>query len=174
MTQVVRKFRWFWDDADHAIERWLEAMAREGLHLRRIRCLRTLFIFERGEPAEVKYRIDFRMWRTDQHYFQLFQDAGWERVDELLGWQYWRAPASDVRVAEIFTDVESMSRKYKQLIMLFVIPLLLQLPYTATLIRDRWSRAPGMSALMLGTYALSIYCIVRLLKRLRNLRQIES
>ncbi len=171
MTQVVRKFRWFWDDADHAIERWLEDMARQGLHLKRIRCLRTLFIFERGEPADVKYRIDFQLWRIDQNYLQLFQDAGWERVDELLGWQYWRAPAAKVRGAEIFTDVESMSRKYKYLIWLFVVPLALQLPYTVVRIQERWDKAPAMVALLLGAYAISLYCIARLVKRLRSLRQ---
>jgi hypothetical protein len=171
MTQVVRKIRWFWDDADHAIERWLESMARQGLHLRRIRCLRTLFIFERGEPAEVSYRIDFRLWRADAHYLQLFQDAGWERVDELLGWQYWRAPAGTVRVAEIFTDVESMSRKYKHLIMLFVIPIVLQLPFAVTHFRERWHKAPAMVALSLCAYAVGLYCVLRLLKRLRSLRQ---
>lgn len=171
MTQVVRKFRWFWDDADHAIERWLESMAREGLHLKRIRCLRTMFIFERGEPADVKYRIDFQLRRIDQNYLQLFQDAGWERVDELLGWQYWRAPAAKVRGAEIFTDVESMSRKYKYLIWLFLVPLVLQLPYTVVRIREHWHKAPAMVVLLLGAYAISLYCVARLMKRLRSLRQ---
>jgi len=171
MTQVVRKFRWFWDDADHAIERWLESKAREGLHLKRIRCLRTLFIFERGEPAEMTYRVDFQLWRTGQDYLQLFQDAGWERVDQLLGWQYWRAPAGGARVAEIFTDVESMSRKYKHLIMLFALPLVLQLPYTVMRVHDNWGKRPGMVAAMLGAYAISIYCIARLVKRLRSLRE---
>jgi hypothetical protein len=171
MTQVVRKIRWFWDDADHAIERWLESMAREGLHLKRIRCLRTLFIFERGEPAEVTYRVDFQLWRVGQDYLQLFQDAGWERVDELLGWQYWRAPAGTGRAAEIFTDVESKSRKYKSLIWLFALPIVLQLPHTAMRIHDSWSTAPAMTAMLLAAYGVSIYCIVRLVKRLRSLRQ---
>ncbi len=171
MAQVVRKFRWFWDDADHAIERWLESMAREGLHLKRIRCLRTLFIFERGEPAEVAYRVDFQLRRVGPDYLQLFQDAGWERVDDFLGWQYWRAPAGNVRGAEIFTDVESMSRKYKYLIWLFVVPLVLQLPYAAMRLHDRWNKAPAMVALILGTYAVALYCVARLVKRLRSLRQ---
>lgn len=170
MKQVVRKFRWFWDDADHAIERWLESMAREGLHLKRIGCLRTLFIFERGEPAEVTYRIDFQLWRIDQNYLQLFQDAGWERVDHLLGWQYWRVPAGKAAVAEIFTDVESMSRKYKYLILLFMIPLVVQLPYTVMRIHDRWGKGSAMVVLPLAAYAVAIYCIVRLVKRLRSLR----
>ena len=170
MTQTVRKFRWFWDDADHAIERWLEDMARQGLHLRSVRCLRTIFTFERGEPAEMCYRIDFRMTRANAHYLQLFQDAGWERADELLGWQYWRAPAGSVRVGEIFTDAESMSRKYKNLIWLFMVPLALHLPFTVMQIRGQWSKAPFGVATTVAAYALSIYCVARLVKRLQSLR----
>ncbi len=42
-AQLVRKFKWYWDDADHAMERWLQEMARQGLHLKRVTCIRTLF-----------------------------------------------------------------------------------------------------------------------------------
>lgn len=170
MRQLVRKIRWFWDDADHAIERWLEDMARQGLHLRSVGWLRTIFTFERGEPAEVRYRIDFRLARTDAHYLQLFQDAGWERVDELLGWQFWRAPAGSMLAPEIFTDVESMSRKYKQLIWLFVVPEVLYLPFVFMQVREKWDKAPGAVVFIAGAYALSIYCVARLVMRLRSLR----
>lgn len=166
MNKLVWKFRWFWDDADHVIERWLEQMAREGLHLKRVSALRTVFIFERGAPAEVKYRIDFRLTRTDAHYLQLFQDAGWQRADELLGWQFWRAPAGSVRTAEIFTDIESMGRRYKQLIWLFAVPMVLQLPLTVSHLRDA---GPGQWALAVATHGLAVYCIARLVVRLRSL-----
>lgn len=171
MKQLVWKIRWFWDDADHVIERWLGQMAREGLHLRRVSCLRTVFIFERGQPAEVAYRIDFRLTRTDRHYLQLFQDAGWERVDEALGWQFWRAPAGSVRVGEIFTDVESMARKYKQLIWLFAVPLLVAAPFSAAGFSEQWADRPGKLAFGMASYALGIYCISRLVRRLRSLRR---
>lgn len=168
MKQLVWKFRLFWDDADHVMERWLERMAREGLHLKRVEVLRSLFIFERGDPAEVHYRIDFRLTRTDAHYLQLFEDAGWQRVDQALGWQFWRAPAGGARSAEIFTDVESMGRKYKYLIWLFVVPLLLHAPYTVERIRHG---KPGAVAMLAGLHLVAFYCVARLVKRLRSLRQ---
>lgn len=171
MTKLVWKFKWFWDDADHAFERWLEQMAREGLHLKRVSAMRTLFIFERGEPAEVNYRIDFRLTRADAHYLQLFEDAGWQRVDEALGWQFWRAQAGAVRSSEIFTDVESMSRKYKYLIALFVVPLLVQLPFA---VRMLGSGKPGKIALVLATHALVLYSIARLVRRLRSLSRLKG
>lgn len=171
MNKLVWKFRWFWDDADHVIERWLEQMAREGLHLKRVSALRTVFIFERGAPAEVNYRIDFRLTRTDAHYLQLFQDAGWQRADELLGWQFWRAPAGSVRSTEIFTDIESMGRRYKQLIWLFMVPLVLQLPLTVSLMREG---RPGQWVAVVLTHALVLYCIARLVKRLRSLKSAKG
>ncbi|WP_374584217.1 DUF2812 domain-containing protein [Pseudoduganella sp.] len=167
MNKLVWKFKWFWDDADHTCERWLEQQARAGLHLKRVHALRMLFVFERGEPAEVTYRIDFRLTRTDAHYLQLFEDAGWQRVDEQLGWQFWRAPAGMARTTEIFTDAESMGRKYKYLIVLFVVPLLLQLPYT---VKHLASGRPGLIAMVVGLHALCFYCVARLVKRLRSLR----
>ncbi|WP_342119637.1 DUF2812 domain-containing protein [Pseudoduganella sp. OTU4001] len=166
MKKLVWKIRWFWDDADHVIERWLEQMAREGLHLKSIHALRTIFIFERGEPAEVNYRIDFRLTRADAHYLQLFEDAGWQRVDDFLGWFVWRAPVGSVRSPEIFTDIESMGRRYKQLIWLFVVPLVLQLPLTVDQLR---SGRPGAVAAVLGLHSICFYCIARLVKRLRSL-----
>lgn len=166
MNKLVRKIKLFWDDADHEIERWLEQMARAGLHLKRVSCLRTVFVFERGEPAEVVYRIDFRLTRTDAHYLQLFEDAGWQRVDEALGWQFWRAPAGTARTAEIFTDAQSMGRKYKYLIALFVAPLVLQLPWT---VKKFMGGKPVSIALLVSVHVLAVYCVARLVKRLRSL-----
>jgi hypothetical protein len=171
MKQLVWKIRWFWDDADHTIERWLGQMARQGWHLQRVSWMRTVFVFERGQPADVAYRIDFRLTRADPHYLQLFQDAGWERVDEALGWQFWRAPADRVRVAEIFTDVESMARKYKRLIWLFAVPAALSVPFTVMRFSGDWAERPGRLAFGMATYALTFYCISRLLRRLRSLRR---
>lgn len=170
MTQLVRKFRFYWDDADHVIERWLEQMAREGLHLKRVCCMRMVFVFERGEPADVTYRIDFRLTRADAHYLQLFHDAGWERADEALGWQFWRAPSGSMRVAEIFTDVQSRALKYKQIAWLLVMPLMLALPNLALHFSERWQKRPAMLALSLAADAVAIYSIVRLLRRVRSLR----
>jgi hypothetical protein len=171
--QLVSKFKWFWDDADHAIERWLEQMAREGLHLQRVRCLRTVFVFRRGAPAEVSYRIDFLLSRKDPHYVQLFLDAGWEHVDEMLGWQYWRAPLQGERAPEIFTDVESKVRKYKRLLLLFgfaFLPLLLLVPRGLDGIR---AESPASLLFLLVSCALGVYCSLRLLLRIRRLRKSE-
>ncbi len=171
--QLVRKFRWFWDDADHAIERWLQEMASAGLHLKKVRCLRMLFEFERGAAADVTYRIDFQMLRVDASYVQLFEDAGWERVDQLLGWQYWRAPTQQGRTPEIFTDVESQIKKYQRLLWLFALSWLPM----AFILAFRGVEALGhgrQALLLLSLVVLSVYCVVRLWLRIRKLRERAS
>ncbi len=169
-AQLVRKFRWFWDDADHAMERWLQDMARQGLHLKRVSCIRTVFVFERGKPLDVAYRVDFLLLRKAPAYVQLFNDAGWEHVDESLGWQYWRAPMVAGRSPEIFTDVESQITKYKRLLYLFAI---CWLPMLFIISDPRLLRGekPVSIVMMVFLSAVTIYAVIRLVKRIRKLRE---
>jgi hypothetical protein len=168
-VQLVRKFKWFWDDNDHKMERWLQDMARQGLHLVGVSCVRTVFIFEKGEPRDIAYRVDFLLWRKDPEYVQLFNDAGWEHVDESLGWQYWRAPLVAGRVPEIFTDAESQIRKYKRLLYLFA---LCWLPMFFTVRDPRFLRGEKPVTLTLAAFALVVtaYAVIRLVIRIRKLR----
>lgn len=169
--RLVRQYKWFWDDADHAIEDWLEEMARQGLHLRQVRWLRSLFVFERGEPALVAYRLDFRVGRRDPHYLQLFNDAGWEHVDELLGWHYWRTPLVPGRTSEIFSDVGSAIKKYQQVLCLFALVWL----FAAIALPYRYPMGAGLTpeklAPLLASMGVTLYATVRLVRRIRKLRQ---
>jgi hypothetical protein len=169
--KLVRKFRWFWDDADHAIEQWLQEMARQGLHLQRVSCLRMMFVFKRGEPADVTYRIDFQLTRKDPSYVQLFTDAGWEHVDELLGWQYWRAPTRPGRATEIFTDVESAIVKYKRMLLLFGICAVSSMLTLVPRQDKSFFNDPLELGLMLASIGLLFYAVIRLVLRIRRLRR---
>lgn len=169
-AQTVIKFRWFWDDADHAIETWLQDMARQGLHLQRIRCLRTVFVFKRGEPADMSYRVDFHLTRTDPGYVQLFNDAGWEHVDELLGWHYWRAPVREGRTPEIFTDVASQIKKYQRLLWLFAVCWIPAAIIIALKDKNVFAQSPLSTGLLVGCALVTIYAAVRLVWRIRKLR----
>ena len=55
--QTIRKWHWFWAWQDGAEEAWLEAMAREGLHLKSASIVE--YTFQRGEPKHVVYRLDY-------------------------------------------------------------------------------------------------------------------
>lgn len=171
--QLVSKFKFVWDDNDHVLERWLEDMARQGLHLQRVDCLRCRFVFRRGAPADMIYRLDFQMTRVTPDQIQLFADAGWDRVDASTGWQFWRAPSRAGRTPEIFTDTPSRIAKYQRLLWLFAICYGL---YFFTLI-DKGARAwdtPLKIALNIVVMATVVYSTARLLMRIRKLRNPDS
>jgi len=85
MAKTVRK----WTPADPydciALETWLEDMARKGFLLKKFRPL--FCTFERGEPAELRYRVEpwKRHWDDGlpQDMLELYADCGWEYVGEI-------------------------------------------------------------------------------------------
>ena len=170
---LVTKFKFVWDDADHALEDWLQQMARQGLHLHSVGMMRSKFVFRRGAPAETTYRLDFRVGRASPDDLQLFADAGWEHVDQLFGWQFWRAPTRAGRTPEIFTDTASRIRKYQVLLWLFALswaPLFVKLFFKGG--KGIWDR-PSAIAVTLALAGFTVYAMARLVVRIRKLRKPE-
>lgn len=68
-----------------ALETWLEDMARRGLFLKKFRPL--FCTFERGEPAELRCRVEpwRRPWDEEppQAMLDLYEEFGWEQVGEI-------------------------------------------------------------------------------------------
>jgi hypothetical protein len=121
MNEIVQKTKWFWAWQDDKEEEWLGEMSRQGLHLQHAGAFGQ-YTFVQAEPREYAYRLDFvTNTKKNADYYQLFQDAGWEHVGELGGWQYWRKEVLDGKVPEIFTDNASKIQKYQRLIGFLVI-----------------------------------------------------
>lgn len=81
----IFKIHWAWNDDKE--ERWLEKMSQEGWHLT---SPSFVYRFEKGDPADMVYRMDFQSLRkTDiKEYLGLFKDAGWEHVGRFGAWYY--------------------------------------------------------------------------------------
>ncbi len=74
------------------------------------------------------------------------------------------------RAPEIFTDVESQITKYKRLLYLFAICLLPML----FILGDRRfleGKKPISMAIVVITLAVTAYAVIRLVKRIRKLRE---
>jgi hypothetical protein len=70
------------------------------------------YTFEKGEPRNNFYRLDFLSnYKDKENYLQLFEDAGWSHVGEYGSWQYFRKTALEGETPEIFTDNESKIKK---------------------------------------------------------------
>ncbi len=59
-------------------ENWFSAMARQGLHLRKFG--RIFVYFEKGEPKETKYRIDYLKGTPSQEQLDVYHDCGWDFI----------------------------------------------------------------------------------------------
>ncbi|MBQ1576654.1 MAG: DUF2812 domain-containing protein, partial [Oscillospiraceae bacterium] len=92
MADTVTKIR-FWTIADFREEEdWLRGMAREGLHLLRM-VVPCFYIFEKGEPRDVIYRLDFTNNAEGGDYARMLGEFGWENCGRCMGWIYWRRDA---------------------------------------------------------------------------------
>lgn len=107
-------------------EVWLRERSREGLHLVRL-IPPCFFVFEKGEPEDTIYRLDFTNNDEDRDYQRMLADFGWENCGKCFGWSYWRRRASEaenVGEAELFSDDASRLAMVKKVIQTRLLPLL--------------------------------------------------
>lgn len=179
MKDDVWKFKlwWAWQDREH--EQWLAERSRMGLHLRSVSMLGLLHRFAPGAPADICYRWDFQVHGGNQHYRQLFTDAGWKLVGDVAGgWLCWSKPAAAGQQQEIFTDRASLRSKYRGLLGVLGMTTLILLPLTASH-QGLWAdmaaggrpaiAAAGLVAVSLGCFALGAYGSLRIWRRMQEI-----
>jgi hypothetical protein len=175
MNERKRAWRWFWPWEDGKEELWLEEMARSGWHFNSGPL--PWYTFAHGEPANVRYRLDYRNdTKGMDEYLALFRDAGWERIQQYSGWQYFRTSNPDA--PEIYTDDDSKIGKYQRLMrMLCLIAFLLlssNLPMLCGMWQihpeEHWPRILQLSGILV-LYALWGYILLRLGLYIRTLKR---
>ena len=161
----LRKVKLFTLWQDQKEEAWLRQMAQQGWHLSSVAPL--VYTFVRGDPRDEVYRLDYVVSKADyEEYKQLFQDAGWELVGEMMGWQYFRKPASADGPKEIYTDAESKVERYRRVLAYLIIFLPI---YVLFLTRGM----PGPITLAMALIViLWAYSIVRIFVRIRQLQHL--
>ncbi|MBI5293994.1 MAG: DUF2812 domain-containing protein [Chloroflexi bacterium] len=124
---TLKLFRWFWAWDDEKEEAWLRGMAQKGWHFKSV-SLPGNYTFEQGEPGDFVYRLDYFTEKKDiLNYLQIFQDAGWEYMGEMNGWQYFRKHAVAGEELDIYSDNESKAKKYQRILFILVaiLPILM-------------------------------------------------
>jgi hypothetical protein len=169
-SDTMVKHRWFWAWQDHKEEAWLESMAREGWHLKEVALLN--YTFERGEPREVVYRLDFRPSKEMAEYVEFVRGAGWEYIGQMSSWLYFRAPAEESKTTELYTDAEGKIAKYQRVIGILVITS----PVYWVVFASQLDRFSGWVALpialvflaMTGLYAFSMFKLIGRINQLKR------
>lgn len=127
MAETVTKIRVFTIADFKEEEVWLRDMARRGLHLLRM-VPPFVYIFEKGEPRDVIYRLDFTNNAEDGDYARMLGEFGWENCGRCFGWIYWRRDAGELAneaEGELFSDDASRLDMVKKVVQTRMLPLLL-------------------------------------------------
>lgn len=97
------------------IQSWLDELARQGLFLQKFSYHRDRAVFEAGEPAPVRFRLDPIVPGYDHdERKELYAQAGWELAATVTG-LYCVYSCADPSVPELYTDPQSLSCAVKRL-----------------------------------------------------------
>lgn len=98
-------------------ERFLADQHRSGWKMVGSKKWGWVYIFEKCEPENYIYQIDFKEnGQADDDYLQLFDDCGWEYFHKLNGWYYFRKEKTEVEEENsIFNDAPSRAEMAKKI-----------------------------------------------------------
>ena len=160
-------------------EVWLREMAKSGLHLKRM-IVPCFYVFEKGEPRDVIYRLDFT--DNDEHgdYGRMLAEFGWENCGRCMGWIYWRRDAGELAneaEGELFSDDESRLALVKKVIFTRMLPLLViflccVLPNFVRAIDGELYGANGFFLWFFGImFVIYVYLLVHCGRKLRVMKK---
>lgn len=128
-NNIKKEFHWFLLTDYEREEEFLRKKNKEGYRLIKT-TLPGIYTFEKCEPEDVIYRLDFNTLADSEvaEYMQIYADYGWEYITEMNDYNYFRKPASEIQLdkeAEIFSDSESKLDMLKNIFQRKMIPILL-------------------------------------------------
>lgn len=107
MKAIKRVHKLFFVWQEQKEEKWLMSMAAQGWHLRKVAF--CTYYFDKGDPQDMVYRL-YSHPKSEANLkscIELFEDAGWEWVDRILSWQYFRKVYEEGKLDEILSDNQS-------------------------------------------------------------------
>lgn len=118
---MIKKFKWFWMGQDDREAAWLGEMSGQGLHLKSLG-LFGWYSFERGAPRRYAYYVDFITQSYKENAaIRGLQQMGWQHVDQLGNWHYWRRKLQEGERAEVHLSDQARLEKYQRALGVLVI-----------------------------------------------------
>lgn len=179
MTETIRQFKWFTIADFKEEEVWLEAQHRKGWKLIKSSPF-GLFTFEKCDPEDVTYRLEYQPKKVREDYVQLYQDYGWEFVTRKIGWNYFvksNQKIQDDHDAQIFSDnfsrIEMLDKVFKtRLLPVSILLLIFVIPNFVSLLGQVNSLFKGiLSGLYLILILVDVYLVLYTGMKLYQLRK---
>lgn len=124
--QVKKQFKWFTIFEYEKEQDYLREMHKSGWKFIKVTGL-GMYHFEKCIPQDVVYQLDYNkdgLAHKDE-YLKMFDDCGWEYIQDFLGYSYFRKAVSEDGVAEeIFCDEESRFQMMQRVLKGRMLPLL--------------------------------------------------
>lgn len=121
------EFKWFTIFEYEKGQDYLREMHKAGWKLVRVTGL-GMYHFAQTTPQDVVYQLDYNkdgLAHKDE-YLKMFDDCGWEYIQDYVGYSYFRKPvAQDNMAEEIFCDEESKFQMMERVMMGRLTPLLI-------------------------------------------------
>ena len=123
MTKTIVRFFTIADYEEE--EAWLRKQHQNGWKIRKM-ILPCFYVFEKCEPEDVIYRLDYKNNEQTEEYMQMLSDFGWEYTANSGGWLYFRKPAEAAESeqdGELFSDDASRVELVSHVVKTRLIPL---------------------------------------------------
>ena len=137
MDRRLRKeYHWFALTDYEQEENFLRKKHNAGYKLAKVTMLGTYY-FEKCKPEDVVYKLDFNPQKPEDKdsYIQMYEDYGWEYIQDLNEYSYFRKPAAENIASEkgtanqydseIFSDDESKLEMMKRIFVKKMLPILI-------------------------------------------------
>lgn len=106
---------------------YLRSMHQKGWRLVSVSGM-GYYRFERCDPQDVIYQLDYNSQLSNdrEEYLQLFSDCGWEYLQDVCGYSYFRKPVSEMngKEEEIFCDDQSRLEMIDKVFRGRILPLI--------------------------------------------------
>lgn len=141
---------------------YLRKMHNAGWKLRRISGL-NLYTFEVCAPEDVIYQLDYNP-QTDMdkaEYLQMFEDCGWEYIQDYAQYSYFRKPASAMEgPEEIFCDDDSRAQMLLRIFKHRYLPFAIILLVNTIIGVFRFIRYPFLHPYIIVGVIVYVDCVI--------------
>ena len=127
MNDIKREFRWF-SIMDYEKEaNYLSKRHQQGWKFHEA-AFPGIYTFHKCEPENVVYQLDYNnaVKKNQREYVQMFEDCGWEYIQNFNGYCYFRKPMAQMQQKEeIFCDDVSRLDMMNRIFFGRVIPMII-------------------------------------------------